>query len=146
MAKGVITHDDDPAILCEAHEVEALIQVRGKRLLDEHVLPRLDGRSGDLVVGLGRCRNSYRVDTVVRPHVIEILSDPGGEPTSGSFGGLLVEIADPPQLIGGMRDHIPHEIRTPIAGSDDGESDGFHVDTRPDLGRNRTLLDLRCDR
>ena len=61
----VTRHEHEPALRGEPHELLRLLERRGERLLDEHVLPRLERGVRERVVRADRRRDHDGVDVRV---------------------------------------------------------------------------------
>ena len=126
--KRVTAHQDPSLVSGERRKVVRKLAGGCERLLDEHVLARLERSSRKVVVSMYRRSDHHRFDARVVEHTL----DARGHARRGDAPSMLrqtlsVEIADPADLGVGVLGDNTQQIWSPIP-----EADHCHADGRRD--------------
>ena len=125
--EGVSRHQHQPATLGELDELEALARGRGKRLLDEDVLSRLERRTSKREVRRHRRRERHGVDRLVGEDIVDArVGLHGRVPTLDQLEALDVAIANRDDLGAVELVEVPDEVRAPVSEADDCDADRAH--------------------
>ncbi len=107
-------HQDAVPLGGERHELVHLDGAHRGRLLDQHVLARLERALRERVVRGHRSGDDDGVDRVVGEHLVEVAGDPGARIARGeAVAQLRVEIDEPGEV--GEVVEVADEVRAPVA-------------------------------